>query len=566
MTFRVAVFVMVSVVACGPGPRPGGSGGPCTAGIQRCAGPELQQCLDGELVTVEVCPAVCDDALGCVVCEPAETVCLGQTSHACLGDGTGYVDDNCGDEAGELCSEDTGLCEKPCDPESLASSYLGCEYYPTITGNMLSNQFSFAVIIANYHGNDAVATIDGGGLAVAEQFAVPARSVVVRNLPWNEDLKLCNADAWEDCRYPTRFSARSDRGAFHLSTTLPVAVYQFNPLDYHRPELALFSYSNDASLLFPVNVWGTEIRVASWRESYGAPGLLTVTAGADATSVTITTTAATQGDATVASFVADAPQTLVLDRGDVVELGSIATGDLTGSLVTADKPVQVIGGHYCANVPFGVSYCDHLEESMIPVRALGDRYVVAAARNDQLANGRQQVVRVIATEPNTELALTPDQPGVNTTLQRAGDFLELANTDASFEILASEKVLVAQYMVGQTATAGTADPAMTIAVPTAQYRANYLFHAPTNYPQAYVDVIAPAGTVLSLDGAAVSAPAIAIAGTMWTLTRLTLDHGPAGDGNHELRGTAPLGVTVYGYGDYTSFWYPGGLDLQSIIE
>ena len=27
-----------------------------------------------------------------------------------------------------------------------------------------------------------------------------------------------------------------------------------------------------------------------------------------------------------------------------------------------------------------------------------------------------------------------------------------------------------------------------------------------------------------------------------------------------------FGITVYGYGQYTSYWYPGGLDLNTIIQ
>ena len=36
------------------------------------------------------------------------------------------------------------------------------------------------------------------------------------------------------------------------------------------------------------------------------------------------------------------------------------------------------------------------------------------------------------------------------------------------------------------------------------------------------------------------------------------------DGNHKLEATLKVGISVYGYGDYTSYWYPGGLDLAEI--
>jgi hypothetical protein len=35
-------------------------------------------------------------------------------------------------------------------------------------------------------------------------------------------------------------------------------------------------------------------------------------------------------------------------------------------------------------------------------------------------------------------------------------------------------------------------------------------------------------------------------------------------GNHTITGSKPVGVSVYGYGQVTSYWYPGGLDLEDL--
>jgi homospermidine synthase len=40
----------------------------------------------------------------------------------------------------------------------------------------------------------------------------------------------------------------------------------------------------------------------------------------------------------------------------------------------------------------------------------------------------------------------------------------------------------------------------------------------------------------------------------------------AADGNHLFDGDQKFGVMIYGYGQYTSYWYPGGLDLNSIPQ
>ncbi len=38
----------------------------------------------------------------------------------------------------------------------------------------------------------------------------------------------------------------------------------------------------------------------------------------------------------------------------------------------------------------------------------------------------------------------------------------------------------------------------------------------------------------------------------------------AATGSHSLTSSKPVGIQVYGYGSYTSYQYPGGLNLRSI--
>ena len=103
---------------------------------------------------------------------------------------------------------------------------------------------------------------------------------------------------------------------------------------------------------------------------------------------------------------------------------------------------------------------------------------------------------------------------------------------------------------------------MTIAVPVDQFRRRYLFHAPTNYETNYVEVVAPQGSAITLDGAPVTGFAN-IGTTNLALARVQLGGGQSG--NHSMEGDQPFGIQVYGYGQYTSYWYPGGLDLSTIV-
>jgi hypothetical protein len=54
----------------------------------------------------------------------------------------------------------------------------------------------------------------------------------------------------------------------------------------------------------------------------------------------------------------------------------------------------------------------------------------------------------------------------------------------------------------------------------------------------------------------------AVASSGYAVARVRLDK--SGNGNHRLTADQPFGVSVYGFGNVTSYWYPGGLDLAEI--
>ena len=251
-------------------------------------------------------------------------------------------------------------------------------------------------------------------------------------------------------------------------------MYQFNPLDYEGSGFSN-SYTNDASLLFPVNVFSDDYVVPSWENWNNFSGLIAVTASEDGTEVAVAPTATVLSGPGVPSIGVGSTGTISLNRGDVVQLQS--PGDLTGSRVTSDKPIQVIGAHLCTNVPVDVSACDHLEESILPVRTLGNSYFVTAANQPQGGGAKERIVRVVAVEEDTKLTFSPNQPpGASNVIAKAGGFIEFRSS-GDYRIEADKKVVVAQYMVGAGfETLG--DPAMTIEVPQQQYRDSYQFHAP----------------------------------------------------------------------------------------
>jgi hypothetical protein len=78
---------------------------------------------------------------------------------------------------------------------------------------------------------------------------------------------------------------------------------------------------------------------------------------------------------------------------------------------------------------------------------------------------------------------------------------------------------------------------------------------------SFVDVVQPMGATLTLDGNTVGIKPTAI-GSGFGVTRILLGAGQGGA--HQLSSTVPIGIQVMGYGAYTSYQYPGGLNLDAI--
>jgi hypothetical protein len=360
---------------------------------------------------------------------------------------------------------------------------------------------------------------------------------------------------------------RVNQGAYRLVSNRPVTVYQYSPLQYQSGNS--FSYTNDASLLLPTNAWRNSYRVVARNHWAGRSGFLAVTAKEDGTVVTLAKGPQSGIVKTgVAGIGTDGNGTVTLNRGDVIEVvtngssNTVDPNDVTGTLVSSTKPVQVFGGHQCTNIPAGTGYCDHLEESMFPVETLANEYIVTGTRINASTSTKATITRVIATQPNTTLTYNPPQAGFPAAIAQAGGWVELPATAADFRVTANSPILVAQYMQGQDAGGGTGDPAMTLAVATYQYRNSYLFHAPTNYQFNFVNITAPTGSTVLFDGAAIAANQFTAIGTTgFSVARVQVPN--TNGGNHTVSSAAQVGITVYGYGQYTSYWYPGGLDLKT---
>jgi hypothetical protein len=439
------------------------TGGVCPDGTIICEGDVAKTCDGMGGFTDEVmCPMGCEEGVGCIGCAEGDKQCAGQVAQVCNDQGQWVDYESCDPVQGVNCDANTGACIGSCSRADLGTSYIGCDYFPATLANLHETQpwvFNYSIVVANTTGDPADITITKGD-AILQMAKIGPGTAQVINLPYVDALvKPTIAENGP--------SVIVVDGAYRLRSTQPVTVYQYEPIDYEIG--GVFSFTNDASLLLPTHIWTGNYRVASrnhWNINGSfLPGFYAVVAKDDDTTVTVTPSSTGASVYAGAGIKANGTGEIKLNAGDVLEVftkstGQIPDSDLTGTLVTADKPVSVFGGHKCVQVPLGTQACDRLEEAMLPIETLAKEYIVTPPLIPTGGNQpKAQYIRVIATEDATTISYEPPQNGAPTMIATAGEWFEIPANNKDFQHrLGDKKILVAQYMQGSRPAAAPATP------------------------------------------------------------------------------------------------------------
>jgi hypothetical protein len=503
---------------------------------RRCVGDEV--CVAGDCV---------NSALGCT---PGETVCLA-SGNVGICDNDSWVDQGtCGD--GLACTN--GRCVSAgCVAALRGSSYIGCEFltldlansaFDTRDINMdglpdgtTSNSPTGLVVANNSDIESTTLTLLGPNgmparvisrrvIEVPNISAIPVGQYSATTVTSNIR-DAVGAIVEDDIRDAVELvvppggtatlllprgrldwtAASIRRAAFKLNSTQPVVAYQFSPYCCN------FSFSNDASLLFPTSSLGTNYRYIgpahhqffrpNQNDFFGCSGasrcfdpndvcvnntcgrysnesaMMTLVGAVDGTEITVEL----PNNQQVIGYqgVDSAPLTgsfqLTLDAQDVAILPTVyrqsdAT-DLSGARLTSNHPFVVFSGHVCSFFPSTAFACDHLQEQLVPTSTWGSQYqlVPVAERGN---NYPAEVVywKVLSNEDGTNVGFSvpfsslnsvgssnPTMPDCGSRIGtdgnmvlNAGEFCEFG-TKAAVQLRSSRPVLVAGFLVGQEATA-----------------------------------------------------------------------------------------------------------------
>jgi len=331
--------------------------------------------------------------------------------------------------------------------------------------------------------------------------------------------------------------------AIHVTAQAPVSIYGLNTEEY----------TTDGFLGLPTDILGQHYIVEAYTNDIGYGSQFSVVGTVDGTTVTI------DPSETVGDHTAGTPYTVQLNQGQTYQLNDadVSNGDLTGTDITSNQPVAVFGGSSCADVPSGASACNTLTEELTPVTAWGTSFVT-----EPLATRSGDTFRFLASADDTTVQVN----GTTVATLNADAFYETTLSAASV-ITSNNPIFVTQFSNSSSVDGASADPFSVTIPPYGQFLNSYTV---TTEPDGadpaisanYINVVAPTSEVgsVTLDGTAIPASDFtAIPGSSFSGAQV-----PVNFGSHVLGGPLPFGITVYGYGDYDGYGYPGGFTLSPI--
>jgi hypothetical protein len=520
------------------------------------------------------CANTCSDDLRSVV------DCNGNTVQACA--------------ASDQCDTSAIECTNACAAAEANHRSVGCDYYATYMDSEIP-QYCFAVFVSNTWTTPAHVSVEYNGQSM------PVTSFTRTPVGTGPGLTLSAYDAAAGimpkdvavlflgggqgsapmCPVAAAVTSPSITGtgiahSFHLTTDVPVVATEINP--YGGGSAAVTA----ASLLLPTSVWDMSyVAVNVSPADIGYNPSMNIIARDDNTVVTMTPVADVTPGGGVPAGTAGTPMTINLNKGEQAQITQAA--ELTGSSITSNKPIGFMAGQPCMRWPTGTSYCDHGEQMVPPVHALGSSYVGVMYR-PRVAAETSTWYRLVGAVDGTELVYSTPVGGP--AVLNKGQTL-VFETGTPFTVQAQDgdhPFMMFTYMASsQHFGDGYGDPDFVLDVSPAQFLSSYVFFTDPTYPETNLVIIrAPDSggqfheVVLDCMGPVTGWQSVGA--YQWARADLMTGDfhgvGACSTGRHEIHSDALFGLQVWGWGtpmtstftENVSYGYPGGMNVAPINQ
>jgi len=285
--------------------------------------------------------------------------------------------------------------------------------------------------------------------------------------------------------------------AMHITSKDPICVF-------FRTDIG---YNSDIYSVLPISNWGKEYIVNTYYANneamsfdplYNFASSALILAGFDSTIVEFTMVG-NNNSKTLSGVSFGDKRSFVMNKGDVLPIATsiVLNSTIAGSRIVANKPIGVLSGVQCADVPVDVAYCDNLLEMELPVNTWGKIFHITKHTNRNIGF----LFQVVAKDTNTSLFINGQLLNVlekNDTTQFVewAEFNRLGNEfEHNFVLTADKPISVTVFNQGSQLDSSIFKPFQLVLTPIEQYRNEIIGMSFNNeyggYSKNFLNVIYP---------------------------------------------------------------------------
>ena len=165
------------------------------------------------------------------------------------------------------------------------------------------------------------------------------------------------------------------------------------------------------------------------------------------------------------------PHHLVLHQGQTLYFGAPLI-DLTGTHIVSNKPLTVISGHECGQVPLGVGYCEHMTQQIPPTVTWGKQFLLVPFEHRQSG----QYTKLVTSQDNTTITISCNGSTTDVIIinSKGGNYTFFFSSSQYCHIQANKPIIVVLFATGGSLD-NRGDPIMILVPPIEQYSCRYDF-------------------------------------------------------------------------------------------
>ena len=239
--------------------------------------------------------------------------------------------------------------------------------------------------------------------------------------------------------------------------------------------------------------------------------------------------------------------------------------DLTGSKIVSDKPLTVVSGHECSNVPQNIGACEATSVQVPPTATWGTKFLLTPH------GGRTggQYYKMVAAEANTTITDNCNNSvPVSNPLLSEGAAFTFPTPSGTYCYAESDKPIFTVILgTGGSLNGGVGDPVMSLVPSIDSYtHSDILFYIPSysGFYSHWINIMSTEhnpqvlmnGQALSLSWTTINDTNGVPAGyaAQMSLSEIGVDHYISSD--------APITTLVYGWGTYRGLSYTAGVNFK----